>query len=255
MILKILNIPFIIITHYRALGYHGILLLFKRYFINLNNFKILLPKYPFPIFLRNNTSDINVFYQVFLAKSYNINFRINPKIIIDCGANIGLSTIYFKNKFPNAKIIAIEPEKSNFLLLEKNTKEYNDVFCVKYGVWNKSTNLIINNKYGKWGFMVEEVEHQSENTIPAISIDEIMEKFDINEIDILKIDIEGSEKNLFESNFECWLSKTKVLIIELHDFMRAGSSMSFIKAISNYEFNMARKNENLIFYLNKEIKK
>lgn len=247
--LEILNLPYKIVTHYRELGYQGALLLFKRYIKKYKYFSILLPKYKYPISLRNNTSDVTVFYQVFLAKSYQLNYKDDPKIIIDCGANIGLSVAFFKNRFPNAKVIAIEPEFSNFEMLKINTKSYDDVFCVNSGIWNKSTNLIIkDNDFGNWGFMVEEVDYENENTVSAISMDEIISKFEIEQIDILKIDIEGSEKELFEKSFENWLKITKVLIIELHDGLRDGASKAFFKAISEYEFSMVRKNENLIFY-------
>lgn len=249
-ILQVLILPYKIVSHFQVLGTQGILLLFKRNFKFLKSLKIVLPKYRYPILLRNNTTDVCVFYQVFLAKSYDVSIEIEPKVIIDCGANIGLSTIYFKNRFPDAKIIAIEPEISNFELLKKNTEKYNDIFCVNSGVWNKSTNLKIKEgNNGNWGFVLEEVNYQNANTISAVSIYEIIQNYKISQIDILKIDIEGSEKELFEMNFENWLKITQILIVELHDGLREGASKSFFKAISKYDFSMSRKNENLIFYL------
>ena len=248
-ILQLLNLPYKILLHFKVLGVQGILLLFKRNISFFKFFNVLIPKYKYSIELRNNTTDICVFYQVFLARSYDIYYGIEPKLIIDCGANIGLSAIYFKNRFPNAKIIAVEPEKSNFELLKKNTEKYTNIFCVQSGIWNKSANLIIkDDSVGNWGFLVEEVNYQSNDIIPAISINDIIDKYGINQIDILKIDIEGSEKELFEMNFENWLKITKVLIIELHDGLKPGASKSFFKAISRYDFHMSRKNENLIFY-------
>lgn len=250
-ILQILILPYKILLHFNILGWQGILLLFKRNIKAFNSFCIFLSKYKYPILLRNNTTDVCVFYQVFLAKSYDINYGFEPKVIIDCGANIGLSVIYFKNRFPDAKIIAIEPEKSNFELLKKNTEKYNNIFCIKSGVWNRSTDLVIKEgNNGNWDFVTEEVNVKSINrdTIPAVSINEIINTYDIDQIDILKIDIEGSEKELFEMNFENWLKITKVLIIELHDGLKPGASKSFFKAVSQYDFHMSRKNENLIFY-------
>jgi FkbM family methyltransferase len=248
---QLLNIPYKIYYHYKILGFQGGSLLFKRYIRQFEYFDILLSKYLHPVRLRNNTTDITVFYQVFLAKSYELNYRIEPKFIIDCGANIGLATVFFKNKFPNAKVIAIEPEDSIFKLLQENTQKYNDVHCVKSGIWDKSANLIIKESNdGNWVFTVEEVDYENESTIAAISITEIMKKYKIDTIDILRIDIEGSEKEVFENNFEYWLSKTKVLIIELHDGLKAGASKSFFIAITKYNFVMSRKGENLIFHFN-----
>jgi FkbM family methyltransferase len=239
-----------LINHYKVLGFQGLLLLLNRYFKKNSIIEVNLTGYRHPLFIRNNTSDITVFYQIFLSRSYNIIYGIEPKkVIIDCGANVGLSTVFFKNRFPEAKIISIEPEKSNFEILQKNTEKYSDIHCIKSGIWNNTTNLIFKNvQHGSWGFVVEEVDYSNETTIPAISINDIMKKFSISKIDILKIDIEGSEKELFESNYEAWLPNTKIVIIELHDGLKNGASKSFFNAISKYNFHIMINDENLIFY-------
>lgn len=144
--MEFLNLPYKIASHYKNLGFPGVLLLIKRNFKLFSTFKVSLPGYIFPVVLRNNTSDVTVFYQVFLALSYKIKINKDPKVIIDCGANIGLSVVYFKNRFPNSKIVAIEPEISNFEMLKTNTSGYNDVHCINRGVWNKSANLRIENR-------------------------------------------------------------------------------------------------------------
>jgi hypothetical protein len=68
-----------------------------------------------------------------------------------------------------------------------------------------------------------------------------------NSIDILKVDIEGSEKEVFELNYENWLPKCKAIVIELHDNMKQGTSKSVFKAISQYNFSFEMQDENLIF--------
>jgi len=73
-----------------------------------------------------------------------------------------------------------------------------------------------------------------------------MERFQLEEIDLLKIDIEGAEKELFSTNYESWLPKTKVLYIELHDRYRKGTATSFFKAICQYDFSIFLGRENLI---------
>ena len=200
-----------------------------------------------PIYLRNNTSDIDTFYQLFYDKEYDIKFEQDPKVIVDCGANIGLASIYLKNRYPNAKIIAIEPESSNYELLVKNTEQYPDIHCLKAGIWNRTTNLKIKDiGLGNWGFITEEVDYEDSSTVKAISIDRIMEQYGLDKIDVLKVDIEGSEKELFEKNCELWLPKVKAVVVELHDGMKEGCSMSFFGAMLHYKFKMQMKGENVI---------
>ncbi|HRH58872.1 MAG TPA: hypothetical protein PLS10_14575, partial [Chitinophagales bacterium] len=78
----------------------------------------------YPVSLRYNTSDIDVFYQVYYHNYYSFNYDYylkEIKTIVDGGANIGLASTYFKGLFPNATIIAVEPESSNYQQLLKNT--------------------------------------------------------------------------------------------------------------------------------------
>jgi hypothetical protein len=73
-----------------------------------------------------------------------------------------------------------------------------------------------------------------------------MEEFGIKYIDILKIDIEGSEMELFHSNYENWLPRTKMILIELHERLLPGSSESFYKTLSQYNHSTSKLGENLI---------
>jgi FkbM family methyltransferase len=203
-----------------------------------------------PFYLRNKTTDIPAFYDVFTEKEYDINLINDPKTIIDCGANIGLSTVFFKNKYPEATLIAVEPELSNYQLLVKNTQNFPDVHCLNYGVWNKSAILDVQDVgLGNWGFVTNEVMVETEKTIKAISISEIIRKYNIDTIDILKIDVEGSEREIFQENTDQWLSKVKILIVELHDHMRSGCSESFYSAMNKFDYNMTPQGNNLICYM------
>jgi len=198
------------------------------------------------LFLRSNTSDHSVFGQIFIDKQYEYPIDFIPETIIDCGANIGLTSVYYANRYPQARIIAVEPESSNFDLLKMNTKDYPNITCLKKGIWDKETNLeIIDNGEGKWAFVTKEVVSQNENTISAVSINDIIKQFSFNRIDIVKIDIEGSEKQVFSKNYEPWLSQTKLVIVELHDKMQHGTSHAFFDAMQHYDYRMDIKGENI----------
>ncbi|MEJ7770217.1 MAG: FkbM family methyltransferase [Chitinophagaceae bacterium] len=233
--------------YYKLFGVNGIKFLADRALKKNTVINIVPKNYNHPVFLRNNTSDVEAFWQIFDRLDYELDYGGSPKSIIDCGANAGFASVYLKNKFPDATIIAVEPEPSNFKILSKNTEKYSNIHCLNYGIWNKTTNLeIINMGTGNWGFSTNEVDYENENTIKAISIDEIMVRYNLQQIDILKVDIEGSEKEMFEKNFEKWLPLTKTIVIELHDWMRHGCTKSVFKAIGNYNFSASFKGENLI---------
>lgn len=217
---------------------------------NWNNFNLKKLKYSFSF--RNNPFDFATFEEVILKEDYNLTINFNPSTIIDGGANIGLTSVFFANKYPNADIVAVEPEEGNFEMLKKNTKNYGRISLIRSGIWSHSAILsVIDEGKGNNSFTVAEILSPKVDSINAISIYDIMQERSWDTIDILKLDIEGAEKNVFEKNFEQWLPRVKILIIEFHDRMVEGCSSTVLKALSNYSFCSEIKGENTIFY-NKE---
>jgi len=160
-----------------------------------------------PLIIRNGTSDVEVFRQVFVQKDYKLPIKINPRLIIDGGANVGYTSLWFTGKYPNAKIIAIEPEEGNYKVLEENTKNYKNIERIKAGLWHRNTFLkVVDKGYGEWGFMTEEVDQEQEWNVKAIDLNTILKNSGYEEIDILKLDIEGAEREIFSTNYD-WLSK------------------------------------------------
>ena len=203
--------------------------------------------------MRNNPYDYATFEEVLLREDYNIDFGFEPKSIIDGGANIGLTAIYFASKFPASEIVSIEPDKNNFEWLQKNTKPYSNISLINTGIWNRKSNLsVIDSGLGNNAFTVQEVGEGTPGSIEAVSINDILLQKQWKNAEVIKLDIEGSEKKVFESNFESWLPNVKVLIVELHDRMQPGCSETVFKALSKYNFSKEIKGENYIFY-NKDL--
>lgn len=97
--------------------------------------------------LRPFTSDYLVFDQILRQKEYEPVFKlanlyqIPLQTMIDCGANIGLTSLYFKDKFPALRIYAIEPNQENFEILIKNLSIFNNIKTKKIAVWEDNKNL------------------------------------------------------------------------------------------------------------------
>lgn len=223
----------------------GIIAYFKIKLAKSENISINIPQSRTKIILRAATSDIKVFEQIFIDKDYEIKLPIDPKYIIDAGANIGLATIVFANAYPNAHILSVEPEESNYTLLKKNTAKYLNVHPLKAGIWGKPAFLRIENpKADQWSFQLEETTKSGE--INAITIENAMQILSTKRIDLLKLDIEGAEIEVFSSNVS-WLENVDVIIIELHDRLRAGCRETVQEAIASYSFSQQKHGENIIF--------
>jgi FkbM family methyltransferase len=208
-----------------------------------------IPGIAHPISLRYNTSDISTFNHIFIFEHYKVDLK-DPEIIIDGGANTGLFAVYMKNKYPGAKIICIEPDPENFEMLQKNVQGYAGIECIRAGIWNKETNLKVYDKYnmGKWAMVVE--EDAVNGKVPAITIQSILERFGIEKIDLLKLDIETSERQVFQSEDLQWLLRVKHLVAELHDWMAKGCSKPFFEAINrtytSYEYWIVAGNTHIV---------
>jgi FkbM family methyltransferase len=205
------------------------------------------------VHLRPKSSDIPTFIEIFIDEEYDFKVPFTPTVIVDGGANIGLSTLYFKNKFPASRVISIEPDAKNFEMLTKNAGHFKDVTLINGALWHSKSVVSVSDKYhmGEWGMVTEEVDGStSHDVISTVTIDEIMERHNLNHIDILKLDIETAEKELFSCNFSNWLQKTKIVVIELHDWVSKGCSKPFFEAINksfkNYSYTTIH--ENTIIY-------
>ena len=175
------------------------------------------------------------------------NFQ--PKFILDCGANVGYTSVYFANIYPNADIVSVEPELGNYKMLTFNTNFYDNIKCIRAAIWNKVTYIkIVDAMSSVTGFMTFDTTADDPNALKTTTIAKLLSESSFNEIDILKVDIEGAEKEVFGADdVDEWLSKVKVLVIELHDRMKRGCSRALFGAVSRYDFFFSQVGPNQIF--------
>lgn len=181
------------------------------------------PKWlPDALWLRYCSSDINVFWQVFVQEDYRHVTENEPyQTMIDCGANVGFSTSYFLTKYPTLKVVAVEPEKDNFDMLRMNTARFGSR-CqpVRAAVWSRNTRAkVCSGKPGEreeWATTVKESADSAGLDVPAYDVGTLMSWNSWDTLDLLKIDVEGAEAEVFGPGCEHWLPQVKVIIIELH---------------------------------------
>ncbi len=203
-----------------------------------------------PFELRDNESDKAIFYQVFYEKQYDLYGVDFPdaKNIIDGGANIGCASVYFSIRFPKAEIIAIEPEKNNFELLKKNTESYKNIHCVRAAIWNKNEDLSLANPEGGAAEFMFENNADKINLTSGITISSILNLQHWDEVDILKLDIEGAEREVFSADDLSWLKKVKLLIIELHDRYKKDCTKTVFTALNQFDYDAHFHHENIFIF-------
>ena len=194
--------------------------------------------------LRVKTHDIDIFEQIFLLRDCEVTLKTQPRFIVDAGAHIGCSTLFFASKFPRASIFAIEADSSNYTLLAHNTNGHPRIQTLHAAVWHKHEVVTIANpNEDPWGYQMTTAEGPGE-IIQGLTIREIMLASNFDVIDLLKLDIEGAEREIFASEDLDWMTRTQAILIELHDRFRPGCETTFLEAASRFGFRICDRTSN-----------
>lgn len=165
-----------------------------------------------PILIRSDFQDIGTIINNIIREEYG-HFTVtkDPCWMIDAGAYIGDTSVYFLSRFPNLNVIALEPNLESYKTAKKNLKPYGK--CVKLlqkGLFSNDETQYFS------GAGTGTTITKSGTQMECISIMSLIEQYSIPRIDFLKMDIEGAEENIFSSNPELWLQYVDMLIIEIH---------------------------------------
>jgi len=182
------------------------------------------------VYFENSEEYHSLKNDVFRENSYEFETDNPFPVIIDAGANIGLSVLFFKKMYPGSKIIAIEPMPGNYKLLEMNIFENNlgDVYTYPLAISNKTNDIELHtdeeNNWHSTASIVKGNWTGTQNTTPITVktktldyfINEAVNHFDVSHIDLLKIDIEGSEQAVLIQGKKQLKEKVKFINCEFH---------------------------------------
>lgn len=224
------------------------------------------------LYYRSSTSDMNLIYEILFKSKHKSEYffpeEIDPKIIFDIGGNIGITSIYLSELFPNALIYVFEPLTENFEILVKNTRSYPKIKAFNFGLGSKTGNFkfYLSNDSENFGGVSFYPNIKGNNLHKYVScklreVNEIIEKLKIKSIDLIKIDTEGAEFDILTSIDERVLRGTSWITGELHgerDFEllnyleNLGFLISLKKEIDNRLFMFSAGKANLVSKLSKK---
>lgn len=166
-----------------------------------------------PFYFTDAVGFLHSLDEIFEDEIYKFTTDKENPYIIDCGANMGLSILYFKKLYPKSRIICFEPDENTFNILKKNTLEYRDtVELHKEAVWTKNTDLTFYSEGSLAGSIVVDFSNKNnKTTVKAINFKKYLDK----KIDFLKIDIEGAENQLI-FDIKDHLANVNKLFLEYH---------------------------------------
>jgi FkbM family methyltransferase len=218
--------------------------------------------------LRANSTDFSVFLQIFdglqydtrkFARNVDIRARYDAimeaggrPLIIDAGANIGLATLYYRDTYPEAIIIAVEPEPRNFAELLHHLDGDDLLLPLNAAISSKDELVqVADPGEGEWGFRTSPATSNAATTVPAYSIESLIrlaaERCQVAPF-ILKIDIEGFESRLFDGEVGKSIDAFYAVLIEPHDwlFPKQRTAAGFLKVLDNNDRDFLILGENIL---------
>lgn len=213
------------------------------------------------VFIRTGESDIAAMRQVFMDRDYDISWpthlaaRLKKRyetilssggkpIIVDAGANIGAASLWFGHAYPQAHIVAVEPDPGNAAILNRNIAHRKNHVVMEAAIGAEGGFVSLVNEGLGWAVRTR----RAETGLPVVTVEDAFKASGGDTPFIVKVDIEGFEKDLFASN-TAWIEQCYAVIIEPHDWMLPGemSSRTFQQAMAQHPFELFMRGENIIY--------
>lgn len=215
-------------------------------------------------YLRKRSTDIHVLRKIFRKREYDLGPHLQSErlrsryeailaqgktpLIIDAGANIGASAVWFSSVFPAAQVAAIEPHPGNYAMCAMNTRDNPMIVSFHAAIGGLGGEVAIQDPgLSEWGIRTS--REAGGQKVKVMMIKDVVQSFSPNHTLLaVKVDIEGFESELFSHNLE-WLDDVMAVLIEPHDWMLPGqfSSLSYQRAISSRQFEMVLVGENVVY--------
>jgi FkbM family methyltransferase len=219
---------------------------------------------PQPIWLREGTSDFEIVEQIFLRREYDFTewpahhamiqqayaellAAGRKPVIVDCGANIGLASIWFALRYPRAIVYAVEPEPANFAMLRRNAAPYANIVPIQAGISDRVTRVALHNPAGEpWACQTEE---DAQGGVATVTIADLLAASPSAAPLVVKVDIEGYETSLFRSN-TAWADATPLVVFEMHDWLFAwrGTGDAMLRCLTRQPRDYLVRGENIFSF-------
>jgi FkbM family methyltransferase len=179
------------------------------------------------IVYRCGTTDPFVLYQVLLKRGrkaeYYVPATLTPKIILDIGSNIGASIIYFRQQFPDATIFGFEPHPDTFRILQENVAHLDGVAVFNCGLGATHQRMVVRadkvnfGAFNTRGAFKDRGQPAAPVKCEIRRLDDILRELGITQVDLIKIDCEGAEADVFSTLPDAILNQCQWIVGELHD--------------------------------------
>lgn len=214
------------------------------------------------IYTRGQTTDINDVVVVLSGNEYPfelLGLASQSPVVVDGGAHIGSFTLYLKSLYPQSRIWALEPVAENRELFQSNValNKIDDVALIPYALYGQAGRYYIDlsgKQFDALQVSDQKPDHDNFLEIEALPLDEIISRYNIPTIDLLKLDVEGSEYHIFEHSLDQLARSVKRLIMEFHPAGDQQKRDWIVKRLCEQgPFELVYETKNILGFKNKQL--
>ena len=233
----------------------------EKFNTKLSKMEVKTKNLSFPFYYKTVSKETGgYFFRIIKGDVYKkIDYKNKVNLIIDLGANFGSASICFALRYPDATIMAFEPATETYKILELNTKIFNQIFCYNLAASNKSKEqkiYIDTDKMGRSSLVSDHLNYNfnHQEKVQSVDFNNFIIENNIDKIDILKIDIEGSEYKVLTS-MKNFLINVGIIYIEMHGKNNINKLRKLL-SLTHFEKNYVSYSNELSesIYINKQIK-
>jgi FkbM family methyltransferase len=215
-------------------------------------FSLRVPGQVRPVECRRHTSDIYTLLQVFGRRDSLFGVAAEPVTVLDLGANVGFSSLLYASTYRNVRVLAVEPSSENCAAFVRNCGPDSRIELLQAAVWPRPSWLAIENPAdAPDAFRVVEVGEAVPGAVRAVTVADLLARVG-GKADIVKMDIEGAERELFAAADTSWLDNVGVLMVEVHDRMRPGCTEALELALAARPHRRSQQGEYVVAVLGSE---
>lgn len=170
------------------------------------------PGITYPFLVRAGTDDVGTVINNFVRCEYGkVPCELIPATIIDAGAYIGDTSAFFLSRYPNARVIALEPSAINSAVAEKNLAPYGERVSLRRAALGAERGTVrlagdqTAARIAEWG-----------DVVPMVTISDLLREIPGGRVDLLKLDIEGAERLVLGEAAIEWLGCVRCIVLETH---------------------------------------
>lgn len=216
----------------------------------VKHFRIIVEGKVLDLHLRNRYGDAFVLHEAFISRDYDQGLpTVVPQTIVDIGANLGFVAMYLKVKYPDARIVCVEPDPDNFAQLALNMAQFVGAQCIPAAVGAvQGTATFYRNPVFHMRHSLIAHDGAEQINVPVITLSDVLDEAKIDTADLVKCDVEGGEINVFAPSAP--LTRLRYVIGELHPHLLPAEDFNALleRLSSVFDLTTHREGRNLFMY-------